>query len=193
MNKSVIVFLFVLCLNCFRAQAQRCLAGQYGLQFTAGTVNGVNLNAKSRDFAFHAGTAFSAYTKNGNRWIFAGEFLEKRFAYKDLSIPQTQFTLEGGYYIKFLSDGGKTVFFSLGVSALAGYETVNRNKKRLFDGATVRNKDGFLYGGALTLETEIYLTDRLVLLAEIRERALGGSSVGLFNAQLGLGLKLIIN
>jgi hypothetical protein len=193
MNKSVIISFIALCLTCFQAQAQRYLPGQKGLQFTAGTVNGFNLNPQNSDFAFHAGTAFSYYTKNGNRWVFGGEYLEKRYTYKDLSLPQIQFTAEAGYYLKFLSDGSKTVFFSLGLSAMTGYETVNWDKKQLSDGATINNKDGFLYGGALTLETEIYLSDWLVLLVNVRERLLGGSSVGLLNTQPGIGLKFILN
>ncbi len=36
-----------------------------------------------------------------------------------------------------------------GGSALAGYETSNRGEKLLSDGATLRNKDGFVYGGKL--------------------------------------------
>jgi phage-related tail fiber protein len=192
MNKLVIVFLFALCLF-GQAQAQRYLPGQKGLQFTAGTVNGFNLNPQSSDFAFHTGVAFSNYTKHGNRWVFGGEYLEKQYPYKDFSLPQSQFTAEGGYYLKFLSDGSKTIFFSLGASVLLGYETVNWNKKQLSDGATLQNKDGFLYGGALTLETEIYLTDWLVLLVNVRERLLGGSSVGLFNTQPAIGLKFILN
>ncbi|KAA6310605.1 hypothetical protein EZS27_038120, partial [termite gut metagenome] len=54
------------------AYAQRYLPGQRGLQITAGTVNGFNLNTKSKDFAFHVGTAFFTYTKNGNRWVLGG-------------------------------------------------------------------------------------------------------------------------
>ena len=73
-----------------------------------------------------------------------------------------QFTVEGGYYSKCLSDGSKTFFFSLGASALAGYETVNWGDKLLYDGSTLQNKDRFLYGGAITLEVEAYLTDRVI-------------------------------
>jgi len=193
MKKLTIILCFVLFLNSFQTQAQRYLPGQNGLQFTAGTVNGFNLNAQSPDFAFHLGVAFSTYTQNRNRWVFGGEYLEKRFAYKDLSIPQSQFTAEAGYYLQFLSDRSKTVFFSLGASALAGYETVNWNERLLFDGATIQNRSGFLYGGALTFETEIFLTDRLVLLANVRQRLLFGSSIGQFNTQFGTGMKFILN
>ena len=192
MNRLV-VFLFLFCLCGFQGWAQRYLPGQRGLQFTTGTVNGFGLDVNSPCFAFHAGTAFSVYTKNGNRWVFGGEYLEKRFRYRDWSIPQSQFTAEAGYYLKFLSDGSKTLFLSFGASVLAGYETVNWNKKVLADGASLNNRGGFLYGGALTLETEIFLCDRIVLLVNVRERLLGGSSVGLFNTQPTVGLKFIIN
>ena len=47
----------------------------------------------------------------------------------------------------------------------------------LYDGSTLLAKDAFVYGGAITLELETYLTDRIVLLANIRERALWGSSL----------------
>jgi hypothetical protein len=193
MNKLVIISFIVLCLNFTQAQAQRYLPGQHGLQFTAGTVNGFTLNERNENFAAHAGAAFSTYTKSGNRWVFGSEFLGKCHRYKSWCNPQMQFTAESGYYLNVLSDRSKTVFCSAGISALAGYETIRHNKKPLPDGATINNKDAFLYGGAITLETEIFVTDWLVLLANIRERAVAGSSVGLFNTQFGLGIKFIIN
>lgn len=60
----------------------------------------------------------------------------------------------------YLSDRRKTFFRSLGLSALVGYETSNWGDKLLPDGATLLDKDCFIYGGALTLELETYLTDR---------------------------------
>jgi len=168
--------------------AQRALSGQRGLQVTAGTVNGLN----PQD-GFHVGVAFTQYSKHSNRWVFGVEYLEKRYPYKDIYIPQSQFTADAGYYLSFLSDRRKTFFFSIGASAVGGYETVNWNNKILYDGATVNNKDGFIYGGALSLEMEAYLTDRIVLLASARERFLAGSTVGKLNTLFGLGIKFIIN
>lgn len=188
--KKIMLILFVV--QCFalsgEAYAQRYLPGQKGLQVTAGTVNGVNLKK-----GFHAGAAFSAYTPSGNRWIVGGEYLEKRFAYNNARLPQVQFTAEGGYFWNFLSDGSKTLFLSIGASFLTGYETVNWNRNLLPDGASIQHKDAFIYGGALTFEVETYLTDWLVLLVNVRERVIGGSSVGTFNTQIGTGIKCIIN
>ena len=187
-----IISLFVLCLTFNQAHAQRCLLGMKGLQVTGGMADGVHWNSKS-DFAYYFGAAMSTYTKNGNRWVIGGEYLEKRYNYKDIKIPVQQFTTEGGYYLNFLSDRRKTFFLSLGLSVLAGYETSNRDKKILPDGSTLLDKDCFVYGGALTLELEAYLTDRVVLLLNARERTLFGSDIGKFHTQVGVGVKFIIN
>jgi hypothetical protein len=194
MKKFVVVALLGLCFSCNgKIVAQRHLPGQKGLQVTAGTVNGFTLDEKNPNFAAHAGAAFSTYTPNGNRWVFGGEFLGKCHRYKGWCTPQMQWTGEGGYFLTVLSDKSKTIFCSAGVSALAGYETIRHNKHPLPDGATILNQDAFLYGGAITLETEVFLTDWAVLVANVRERALAGSSIGAFNTQFGLGIKFIIN
>ena len=184
--------LFALCLASFQAHAQRYLPGMKGLQVTAGMADGVHWNSNT-DFAYHIGAAYSVYTKNANRWVIGGEYLHKRYDYKDMQIPVEQFTAEGGYYLKFLSDRRKIFFLSTGLSALAGYETSNRSEKLLPDGSTLLDKDGFIYGGALTLELEAYLTDRVALLLNARERMLFGSDIGKFHTQIGIGVKFIIN
>lgn len=125
--------------------------------------------------------------------MFGAEYLRRYHPYRESRIPTEQFTGEGGFFCNVLSDGSKTFFLSAGVSALAGYETVNGGEKRLFDGSTIRNKDGFVYGGAITLQAETYLTDRLVLLLYGRERCLWGGSTGRFHAQYGVGLKIMLD
>ena len=184
--------LFVLCLHFNQAHAQRYLPSMKGLQVTAGMADGVHWNSDT-DFAYHIGAAYSVYTKNANRWVIGGEYLHKKYDYKDMQIPVEQFTAEGGYYLKFLSDRRKTFFLSLGLSALAGYEVSNKSEKLLPDGSTLLNKDCFIYGGALTLELEAYLTDRIALLVNTKERMLFGSDIGKFHTQVSLGLKFIIN
>jgi hypothetical protein len=92
-----------------------------------------------------------------------------------------------------LSDNRKVFFLSIGASGMAGYETINWGEKLLPDGATITNTDAFLWGAALTLETEIYLSDRVVIICNVRERLLSGSSIGKLNTRFGLGIKFIIN
>lgn len=175
-----------------QAQAQRYLPGQKGVQVTGGFVNGFKLKNQDGQ-AFFGGIALSTYTKNGNRWVFGAEYLQKRHEYKNSLIPVSQITAEDGYYYKFLSDPSKTVFFSIGASAMAGYETINWGKELLFDGATITTEDNFLYGGAVSFEIETYLTDKLVLLLNARERILLGSYINKFHTQVGVGIKFMIN
>ena len=125
--------------------------------------------------------------------MFGAEYLRRYHPYRESRIPMEQFTGEGSFFCDVLSDGSKTFFLSAGISALAGYETVNDGKKLLFDGSTIRNKDGFVYGGAVTLQAETYLTDRLVLLFYGRERCLWGGSTGHFHVQYGVGLKIMMD
>lgn len=82
---------------------------------------------------------------------------------------------------------------SLGGSALAGYEVNNWGDKLLYDGSTLRSGDHFIYGGAVSLELESYLTNRVVLLLNARERCLWGSDTGRFHFQFGAGVKFLIN
>ena len=175
------------------AQAQRALPGMRGLELRGGMVDGFHSSDHRNEMGYYFGVAMTTYAKNANKWVFGAEYLNRYYPYKDGRIPMVQFTGEGGYYYKFLSNGSKTFFFSIGASALAGYETVNWGDKLLYDGSTIQNKDSFLYGGAVTLEIEAYLTDRVIFLLMGRERILRGSSNGQFRAQFGVGLRFMIN
>lgn len=70
---------------------------------------------------------------------------------------------------------------------------MNWGDKTLFDGSHLTDKDAFIYGGAVSLEAEAYLADRIALVVNIRERCLWGGSTGRFHTQYGIGLKFIIN
>lgn len=176
-----------------QAHAQRQLPGMQGIQVTSGMVDGIYSSALDNEAGYYFGAAMATYGKNGNKWMFGAEFMERYYPYRTIRIPVSQFTAEGGYYLKILSDPSKTFLLSLGGSALAGYETSNWGEKTLYDGSTLRHKDAFIYGGAITLELETYLSDRIVLLLTGRERILWGNSTGHFHTQFGIGLKFIIN
>lgn len=89
MKKHIFIMtLFALCLNLNQAHAQRYLPGMKALQVTAGMADGVHWNSDT-DFACHLGAAYSVYTKNANRWVIGGEYLHKKYDYKDMRIPVT--------------------------------------------------------------------------------------------------------
>lgn len=175
------------------AYAQRCLPGMRGIQLTGGMVDGIYSSKTDSEAGYYFGAAMATYTKNSNKWMFGAEFMERYYPYRETRLPLSQFTAEGGYYLNILADPSKTFFLSLGGSAMAGYETSNWGEKTLYDGSTLQHKDAFIYGGAITLEVEAYLTDRVVLLVTGRERILWGNSTGHFHTQFGVGIKFIIN
>ena len=78
MRRSMLVAVIVLGITQSDLLAQRYLPGMRGLQCVVGTVNGVDLQK-----GFHAGVAFSSYTKRADRWVFGIEYLEKRHPYKE--------------------------------------------------------------------------------------------------------------
>ena len=154
-----------------RAHAQRCFPGMKGVELRGGFVEG-----SGAPLNYYTGFAVSGYTKKADRWVAGAEYLQKNYGYRNTSIPRAQFTV-----------------FSIVGSVLAGYETVNRGDRILYDGARLLAGDAFVYGGAVTLELGAYVTDRIVLLASVRGRALWGGSLGVFTAQFGLGVRFFIN
>ena len=188
-------FLFVVSLALFagQAHAQRCLPKMKGIRLTAGMADGFYSSSSKNETGYTFGASLATYTKGGHQWMLGAEYLRRYHPYRERRIPVEQFTGEGGFFSGVLSDGSKTFFLSAGISALAGYETVNGGEKRLFDGSTLRNKDGFIYGGAITLQAETFLSDRLVLLLYGRERCLWGGSTERFHTQYGVGLKIMLD
>ena len=142
---------------------------------------------------FQVGMALSRYNRNRSRWVVGADYVKKHYAYKEVAVPKEQFTAEAGCLFPFLSDRGRNVFLSAGLSALAGYERVNRNGRLLYDGATLLHKGAFIYGFAPAFEMEAFLTDRWAFLFNVRQRVFFGSSVGHFHTVVAVGLKYIID
>ena len=65
-----------------------------------------------------------------------------------------------------LSDRGKNVLLYGGISALGGYEVLNKDKRLLPDGATLLDRSRFVYGGAVHGSVEVFLTDRILFLVK---------------------------
>jgi hypothetical protein len=78
-----------------------------------------------------------------------------------------------------------------GLTAVAGYETVNRNEKILSDGTTLLDKDRFVYGGAYHLVLDFYATDNFVVFVKGKCNVLWGSDVEMFRPSLQSGIRII--
>ena len=175
-----------------RAMAQRCLPGMSAVEVRADMVNGF-YTGNSRNCGYDFGVFYSVFKGGANTWSFGGEYLQTYSPYGEKGrIPVAQFTGEVGYNLHIVSDYSQTFHLYGGVSALGGYETVNWGKHTLSDGSTIRNGDAFIYGGALTLSADFYLSDRLALGAHVKERFVFGNDTGHFLTQFGVHVKLTI-
>ena len=192
MKRWIMVIALMLCICSYEAQAQRALKGIRALELRAGMVDGI-YSHDTHDAGFSFGIAMSRYANNANKWVFGAEYLRRNYPYEATHIPMAQFTAEGGYYYKFLSDASKTLFCYVGGSAVAGYETVNWGDNLLYDGARLQNRDRALYGGVATLQLETYLCERIVMSIYARERVLWGTTTGHLHTQYGVGLSFIID
>ena len=194
MKRTAIFLSLALCfIFADRVHAQRTLPGMRSIELRAGMADGWYSSSGRNSTGYYFGIAMNRYTRNASKWVVGAEYLCRNYPYKAGSAPVAQFTGEGGYYYKFLADGSKTFFLYFGGSFLAGYETVNWGEKRLYDGAMIRNRNCVLYGGAITLEVDAYITDRIVVSLSGRERILWGTTTGHFHTQFGVGLKFILN
>ena len=192
MKKILIIFAAMLTLFGGRAMAQRCLPGMSAVEVRADMVNGF-YTGDSRNCGYDFGVFYSVFKGNANTWSFGGEYLQNYKPYGEKGrIPVAQFTGEVGYNLHIISDYSQTFHLYGGVWVLGGYETVNWGKHTLSDGSTIRNGDAFIYGGALTLSADFYLSDRLALGAHVKERFVFGNDTGHFLTQFGVHVKLTI-
>lgn len=185
-REHIIILILAIITCCQDIHAQRYLSGQKGIQATGGIVDGGKDN-------FYVGIAYSIYNKNKTRWVSQLEYLHIQSPYRKKTIPVDQYLYEIGYYVPVFSDPRRVVFFSLGLSGVAGYESINKNRSVLNDGARITDKSSFVGGAAVNLETEIFINDRFAILFHVKERGLWGGDTRNFHTGIGAGIKYIIN
>ena len=192
MKKAIFIIAAMLALFAGQAMAQRCLPGMSAVEIKADMADGF-YTGKSRDCGYSFGVNYSVFKGNADTWSFGGGYLQTYKPYGEKGrIPVAQFTGEAGYNLHLVSDYSQTFHLYGGVSVLGGYETVNRGDKSLPDGSTLHNGDAFIYGGAVSLQADFYLSDKIALTANVRERFVFGNSTGHYHTEYGVGVKFLI-
>ncbi len=192
MKKILIIFAAMLSLFGGRAMAQRTLPGMKSVEVKAAMVDGF-YTGNSRDCGYSFGVYYSVFKgNNAHEWVFGGEYLQTYRPYGEKGrIPIADFTAEAGYNLHLISDYSQTFHLYAGVSALAGYETVNWGEKLLADGANLKNRDAFIYGGAINVQADVYLSDNFALGVNLKERFIFSNDTGHFRFSYGLTAKYI--
>ena len=114
---------------------------------------------------------------------------QQNMPYRSYNVKLKDALLQMGYMHPILSDNGKNVFFYSGISALGGYEELNKDKRLLPDGATLLVRSRFVYGGAVHGSVEVFLTDRVLFLIKAQGRFLFGTDVHRFRPAVSTGLR----
>lgn len=166
------------------AHAQRMLPGQKGLEINTGSLSSRQFN---HNYYFNAG--LSMMKKEGNYVLVALEYTHERGTYKAKQIPLETYTAEAGYSLRLLSDTRKWMNLNGTLTAVAGYERINKGDSILFDGSQINNKGGLVYGAGSRLSLETYLNDRLVLLIQGSAKLLWNTSRDQLRPSAGIGLR----
>lgn len=188
MKKIVMLFVLVVAFTT-TMHAQRLLPGQRGLQFSFGLlISESNLFDNGN---FIAGVSLTINHKRANHWLVGLEYSKKYFAYRAEQIPVETIAFEGGYMVNIFTDAGKNLLLNTGITAVGGYEVVNQSEILLYDGATLLDKDSFVYGGAYHLALDLFVTDNLILLIKGKCNVLWNSDVEMFRPQIGAGIRIV--
>lgn len=181
--KKLIFAVVLTMLSITAVQAQRMLPKQKGLEINAGMLS------KEISDNNYLNLTLTVNGKNGNYWIWGAEYTHQLSAYRDITIPLETYTGETGYSLQLLGDARKTITLNAGLTAVAGYETINRSEATLSDGSTILDKDIFVYGTGGRLSLETYLSDRFVLLLLGRTKVLWSTDLKQFRPSAGIGLR----
>lgn len=82
---------------------------------------------------------------------------------------------------------------SLGAGALAGYESVNNGKIQLSNIVSVDGDSKFIYGGVVTADLDIILTEHLSLLVKTSQFYHVNSDFGHLTNYSGIGIRYYFN
>ena len=170
------------------SQAQRLIPKQRGIEVLGSVplIKGEKLFAGDN---FGVGISLTRYLKRENYTFASLEYEQQNMPYRSYNIPMKDILLHLGYMQPILTDRGKNVLVYVGVSALCGYEELNRDKKLLPDGATLLDRSRFVYGGAVHSSVEVFLTDRVLFLVKAQGRFLFGTDVHCFRPAVSAGLR----
>lgn len=168
--------------------AQRLFPGQKGLEATITLpIRTFGNDFSMNDFSVELGLTINA--KNGNYKRITLEYSTRHYTYKEVKIPTEMYLLEGGYSFFLIGESTRTLAVNGGMYGLLGYEMVNEDKQRLYDGAILQNQSQWVYGLAGVLSVETYLTNHWMLLMQGKLQALWGTSLERLRPSVGLGVR----
>ncbi|MBW3522891.1 conjugal transfer protein TraO [Chryseobacterium sp. NKUCC03_KSP] len=183
--KRLHFYIIGLFLISFMGKAQRLIPKLKAIELNAGLLlnNSTNKN-------YFISTGLTIQAGKGNYSFFGFEYLRESKNYKTVAIPIDTYIAEAGYSLNLLADRNKNILVNFSISAVAGFENINKAEELLFDGAMILNESNFVYGAGGKISVEVYVSDRLVLVPHIKTKVLWNISRDLFRPSAGFGIRI---
>lgn len=141
-------------------QAQTHLKGQRFTQLTVSRVDRFSGGLTGNNIGYAGEVTFGKYTRNLNAWPITLGYMTKDYLVaapsSELKVPLEQFYATGGYQFKWYRSPNRLFFVTSTLSALAGYELVNKGKYFLYDSTGLAARSRFKVGGDMGLDVEYY-------------------------------------
>lgn len=110
-----------------------------------------------------------------------------------ITIPYNNFLLNIGYYTPLVKSSNNAITLAVGGGASFGYELVNNNEPNLSNGSLLLSESGFVIGGLVGLDLDVFLSDKLSLLVPLEAFYHLNSDLGSSMFFAGLGLRYYLN
>lgn len=165
-------------------KAQRMIPKQNGIEVSTGPL------LQKHHANYFVNLAIVVYAKKGNYFLYSLEYSKSINDYKTFKIPIENYLGEIGYSLNLISNRTKSLMINSSISAVGGYENINRDKTDLPDGAILKNESNFIYGASGRFSVELYLSDRFVLLGYGKAKMLWNTSLENLRPSAGFGLRI---
>lgn len=188
MRKITILLCLIIGLA-YTGKAQRLLPKQKGGWFSVGIPISEYAKLDADNFLLSAGWTYT--TQNTNYGYFGVDYMRKGYEYRKQIIPVENLLVESGYMFNITAYGGRNILLNAGFSGVVGYEIINGSEELLDNGATLLDKDSFVYGVGGQIAIEGFVTDNLMLFAKAKTVMIWGSDVGKFRPQTSVGIRVL--
>lgn len=178
-----LISIIILMMSHSMVTAQRMIPKQKAIEINTGTL----LKQDNENYFVNLGLA--VYVKKGNYFLYSFEYSKRVIDYKNFKIPIEGYLGETGFSLNMISNSTKSLMINSSISAVVGYEQINREAADLPDGAVLRNESSFIYGASGRLSVELYLSDHIVLLGYGKARMVWNTSLDNLRPSVGLGLR----
>lgn len=182
--------LLPLCVN-----AQRTVRNTYGIEVNAGIPLFRNGQIDfTNNKVIEAGVI--KYRAHSNYYNFSLYYQERTGRYmlpkekKEIRIPVQHLTINAGHNWRLFSDLGSNVFLYAHLTAIAGWELLNRGDKKLPDERTLLRDSHFIGGFGTGLSFEAFLSDNVALTLKPTMRVIWGSDLKYFHPSVQTGIRV---